>query len=83
MTSRRFFVSELAARWVVGREVVVVLSLEDAFELAQGHWVERSRRAGIRAPEASSEALYFYLTSCQGPNVTNCKKERYRRLNPA
>jgi hypothetical protein len=27
------------------REAVVALSLEDAFELAQVHWVERSKRA--------------------------------------
>ena len=34
-----------ADKWVAGREAVVALSLDDAFELAQLHWVARHRRA--------------------------------------
>ena len=35
---------EAADEWVKGREAVVALSLEDAFALAQVHWVERASR---------------------------------------
>ncbi len=42
-----FRAREAAEKWVAGREAVVAMSLEDAFELAQKHWVERARRAGI------------------------------------
>ena len=41
-----FRAREAADEWVSRREAVVALSLNDAFELAQVHWVERSRRAG-------------------------------------
>jgi hypothetical protein len=37
-----FRAREAADEWVKGREAVVALSLEEAFELAQVHWVERS-----------------------------------------
>ncbi len=40
-----FRAREAAEEWVSGREAVVPLSLADAFELAQVHWVERWRRA--------------------------------------
>lgn len=42
-----FHAREAAEEWVSGREAVVALSLDDAFELAQVHWVERSKRTGI------------------------------------
>jgi hypothetical protein len=38
---------EEAGRWVEGRDAVVALSLREAFELAQVHWVERVRQAEI------------------------------------
>ena len=41
-----FRAREAADEWVKGREAVVSLSLNDAFELAQLHWVARSKRAG-------------------------------------
>ena len=40
-----FRAREAADEWVKGREAVVALSLEDAFELAQVHWLERAKRA--------------------------------------
>jgi hypothetical protein len=40
-----FRAREAADEWVAGREGVVALALGDAFELAQSHWVERSKRA--------------------------------------
>ena len=40
-----FRAREAAAKWVKGRESIVALSLEDAFELAQEHWVKRLRGA--------------------------------------
>ncbi len=40
-----FRAREAAEEWVSGREAVVALSLEDAFELAQMIWVEPSKRA--------------------------------------
>jgi hypothetical protein len=36
---------EDAATWVRGREGVAILSVSEADELAQWHWVERQRRA--------------------------------------
>lgn len=43
-----FFRARAAAdEWVTGRDGVVAMSLKDAFELAQVHWVERSRRIGV------------------------------------
>ncbi len=42
-----FRAREAAEEWVSGREGVVALSLDDAFELAQVNWVERSKRAEI------------------------------------
>jgi hypothetical protein len=36
-----FRAREAAQDWVRGRAAVVALSLEDAFELAQAHWVRR------------------------------------------
>jgi hypothetical protein len=42
-----FCAGEAAGESVAGREGVVVVSLEDAFELAQEHRVERARRAEI------------------------------------
>ena len=41
-----FRAREAAAEWVKTREAVVALSLDDAFELANVHWVERARQAG-------------------------------------
>ncbi len=40
-----FRAREVADEWVAGREAVVALSLDDAFELARIHWVERSVRS--------------------------------------
>ncbi len=40
-----FRAREAADEWVAGRESVVALSLDDAFELARIHWVERSVRS--------------------------------------
>lgn len=42
-----FRAREAADDWVEQREGVVALSLDEAFELAQVHWVERARRAAI------------------------------------
>jgi len=42
-----FRAREAADDWVGQREGVVALSLDEAFELAQVHWVERARRAAI------------------------------------
>ena len=42
-----FRAREAAEEWVSGREAVVALSLDDAFELARVNWVERSIRAEI------------------------------------
>jgi len=39
-----FRVREAADEWVKGRDAVVALSLDDAFELAREHWVVRARR---------------------------------------
>jgi hypothetical protein len=39
-----FRAREAADEWVKEREAVVAVSLEDAFELAQVHWVARARR---------------------------------------
>jgi hypothetical protein len=39
-----FRAREAADDWVNGREDVVALDLEEAFELAQTHWVDRSRK---------------------------------------
>ena len=36
---------EDAETWVRGREGIVILSVREADELAQWHWVERQRRA--------------------------------------
>jgi hypothetical protein len=38
---------EEAGKWVEGREAVVALSLGEAFELAQVHWVKRLRQVEI------------------------------------
>jgi len=40
-----FRAREAADEWLKGREAVVALSLAEAFELAQAHWVEPSKRA--------------------------------------
>ena len=42
---------EDANEWVRGRDAVVALSLAEAFELAQVHWVERVRQAEICGPK--------------------------------
>ncbi len=44
---------EEANEWVKGREAVVALSLGEAFELAQVHWVERLRQAETRGSNLS------------------------------
>ena len=44
-----FRAREAADEWVKRREGVVALSLDDAFELAQVHWVARTR--GVLALE--------------------------------
>ena len=41
-----FHAREAADDWVQGREAVVALSLDDAFELAQVNWVRRGRSPG-------------------------------------
>ena len=42
-----FRAREVADEWVKERQAVVALSLDDAFELAHAHWVERSRRVNV------------------------------------
>ena len=42
-----FRAREAAEEWVEGREAVVALSLDEAFELAQVLWVDRSKRAEL------------------------------------
>ena len=42
-----FRAREAADDWLRGRDAVVVLSVEDAFDLAHEHWVARAERAGI------------------------------------
>ena len=42
-----FRAREAADEWVKGREAVVALSLDDAFELAQVHWLDRAAAAGV------------------------------------
>jgi hypothetical protein len=42
-----FRAREAADEWVKEREGVVALSLAEAFELAQVHWVDRSKRAAL------------------------------------
>ncbi len=37
---------EDADSWATGREGIAILSIGEADELAQEHWVERLRRAG-------------------------------------
>lgn len=39
---------EDAAGWVEGRDGVVILTIPEASELAQWHWVERQRGAETR-----------------------------------
>jgi hypothetical protein len=36
---------EDAESWLIGREGVAILSVAEGSELAQVHWVERTRRA--------------------------------------
>jgi hypothetical protein len=43
-----FRAREAADDWVRTRDAVVSLSLEDAFELAKVHWLDRSKRALLR-----------------------------------
>ena len=42
-----FRAREAADDWVKQRYDVVALSLDEAFELAQTHWVDRARKARI------------------------------------
>ena len=45
-----FFRARAAAdEWVEGRSGVAILSIREADELAQAHWVERQRAAARRA----------------------------------
>ncbi len=43
-----FRAREVAEEWAEGRSGLVILSLREADELAQVHWVERSRAAATR-----------------------------------
>ena len=56
-----FRAREAADEWVAGREAVAALSLEDAFELARAHWVERARAAAARAAPAGASVAPSWL----------------------
>ncbi len=46
-----FFRARVAAdEWAEGRSGLAILSILEADELAQSHWVERTRAAARRAP---------------------------------
>ena len=44
-----FRAREAAEEWAEGRSGVTILSIREADELAQAHWVERTRSAAKRA----------------------------------
>ncbi len=44
-----FRAREVAEAWAEGRSGIAILSIEEADELAQTHWVERTRAAAKRA----------------------------------
>ena len=44
-----FRAREAGEKWAAGRSGVAILNLSDADELAQEHWVERTRAAAARA----------------------------------
>ncbi len=44
-----FRAREAAEEWAEGRSCVAILSIREADELAQTHWVERRRSAAKRA----------------------------------
>ena len=51
-----FFRARAAAEeWAEGRRGVVILSIGEADELAQAHWVERKRAADERADHRPTE----------------------------
>jgi len=49
-----FHAREAAEQWTAGRDALVALSLDEAFELAQAHWVERARRGEQYRSSASA-----------------------------
>ncbi len=51
-----FFSARAAAEeWAEGRSGLAILSIKEADELAQAHWVERKRAAAKRAGHQSIE----------------------------
>ncbi len=50
-----FRAREAAEEWAEGRSGVAILSIREADELAQAHWVERTRLAGKRAAHHPTE----------------------------
>ncbi len=50
-----FRAREAAAEWAEGRSGVAILSIREADELAQAHWVERTRAALERAAHQPTE----------------------------
>ena len=43
-----FRTREVAEHWAEGRSGHVVLTIEEGYELARAHWIERRRRAEAR-----------------------------------
>jgi hypothetical protein len=50
-----FRAREAAEEWAEGRSGVTILSIREADELAQAHWVERRRSAAKRAAHQPTE----------------------------
>ncbi len=50
-----FRARKAAEEWAEGRSGVAILSIPEADELAQAHWVERTRSAAKRAAHQPTE----------------------------